>query len=773
MDKKLNQPNSADPPYIGLIPFAEKDAGYFFGRKSDIEIAATNLRAASLTVFYGASGVGKSSLLNAGVAPYLQNISTGSILPGEPPEFILVVVREWANNPLESLRIRINEAIVKAVKEGKIPFLAMNEVDSTAAANKQNNDLCSLLKVWTDLIRTDLLIIFDQFEDFFLHSEFAAGEGSFGEEFPKALNNKNLPVNFLLSLRDDALGKLDFFKGKTPNLMKNTLRLLHLDRQATEEAIRCPLEKYNENFATAYSIEDELVKNLLDNLQVDQVKFETQGQAIVNQVEAATVENQATKRLAVDNRTTDSIYQVETPYLQLVMMKLWTETVNTQGRQLLTLETLKNLGGVQKIVESHLDEVMNEFTEDEKELAAKFIHFTVTRSGTKIPSSVSDLADWAELPDRKPEIDKILSKLTDKRVFKIVQNRREPKNRFYEVTHDALGPAILSWRKRENDTCLQKLAQMEAEAKSQKEIQAMEAARQAELEIENRHKEEQAAKLKEEQQKREYQETLLNTEKRSRKLGRLVWLLLAISTVAIVLMASWFFYGLQSKSDKKVSELSDNLELSKKKDIADKDINQKSNEEITKYYEERIDGYKSLIDILSELQSGKPKTIRVGLNRLKEKAVSGNLPQEYKPLLITTLKSTKIVPQDVPLRDETLAAIDQETKKIDKPTLINPTIIFIQIQNTDPKVVDLKALLEKNGYLAPGIENVGEQPSIKQIQLRYFRDGDAPLAGKISEFLKGHNIDAVPTRIGGYEDSPLVRQNQFELWFTGDPIDIK
>ena len=57
-------------PYKGLAAFEDSDldALLFFGREREQEIIAANLLAYRLTVLYGASGVGKSSVLRAGVA---------------------------------------------------------------------------------------------------------------------------------------------------------------------------------------------------------------------------------------------------------------------------------------------------------------------------------------------------------------------------------------------------------------------------------------------------------------------------------------------------------------------------------------------------------------------------------------------------------------------------------------------------------------------------------------------------------------------------------
>ena len=65
-----------DPPtpFKGLARFgdSELDERFFFGRERETEVVAANLMASRLTVLYGPSGVGKSSLLRAGVARRLR-----------------------------------------------------------------------------------------------------------------------------------------------------------------------------------------------------------------------------------------------------------------------------------------------------------------------------------------------------------------------------------------------------------------------------------------------------------------------------------------------------------------------------------------------------------------------------------------------------------------------------------------------------------------------------------------------------------------------------
>jgi hypothetical protein len=66
--------NTTGAPHIGLDYFLEEDAGLFFGRDDDRKRIIGNLRASRLTLLYAESGVGKSSLLRAGVSARLRQV---------------------------------------------------------------------------------------------------------------------------------------------------------------------------------------------------------------------------------------------------------------------------------------------------------------------------------------------------------------------------------------------------------------------------------------------------------------------------------------------------------------------------------------------------------------------------------------------------------------------------------------------------------------------------------------------------------------------------
>ena len=90
-------------PYTGLMPFSERQAPFFFGRDAEREIVIANMLASRLTVLYGPSGVGKSSLLNAGVAHELRLQAQRNLKERGTSEFNVIVFGSWRDDPLSEL----------------------------------------------------------------------------------------------------------------------------------------------------------------------------------------------------------------------------------------------------------------------------------------------------------------------------------------------------------------------------------------------------------------------------------------------------------------------------------------------------------------------------------------------------------------------------------------------------------------------------------------------------------------------------------------------
>lgn len=89
-------------PYMGLSAFSENDAQYFYGRESLTQQLIHQLRDRSFLAVVGASGSGKSSIVQAGVIPLLR---LGKQIPSSE-QWLIRTLRPGAN-PIEVLAQRL------------------------------------------------------------------------------------------------------------------------------------------------------------------------------------------------------------------------------------------------------------------------------------------------------------------------------------------------------------------------------------------------------------------------------------------------------------------------------------------------------------------------------------------------------------------------------------------------------------------------------------------------------------------------------------------
>ena len=396
-------------PYQGLIPYEERDQDFFSGREKEIRIIAANLFSAPLTLLYGASGVGKSSVLRAGVVPMLRQDSS----------LVVIQFNVWQGDAVSRLKAAVRAAC---------PDVPVSLSASLAEC---------LITCATQLDR-QLIIILDQFEEYFLYHPQDIGESSFAIQFSRAITQPDIALSFLISIREDSLAKLDRFEGYVPFLFDNYLRLEHLDRRAAMEAITKPVEQFNRLLAgpnSQFTVEPALVQEV-----IEQVKT---GQIIIGQMGRGKVFPGSFVEQPVDENV-----QVEAPYLQLVLTRLWDEEIKLKSA-VLRLATLTALGGADKIIRTHLDEVMKRLKLDQQEVASYVLHYLVTPSGTKIALSTEALAEFTGIS--RERVQNVVERLaqSDLRILRqVAADGTETTETWYEIFHDALAPAVLEWRVR-------------------------------------------------------------------------------------------------------------------------------------------------------------------------------------------------------------------------------------------------------------------------------------------------------------------------------------
>ncbi len=428
-----------ESPYVGLEPFSEADADFFFGRDRETRLIIANLRSSRLTLVYGASGVGKSSVLRAGVVRGLrerQDVAARRRGPGDAARvvpFSVATFSAWRDGPplpglMEAIRLATEQA-------------TGGRLEAWTATTSP----IETLRSWAAGVGS-VLVVLDQFEEYFLYNpaEDLDDEHTFAGALPQILEDPTMPVNFVVALREDAWAKLDRFKGRIPDLFANYLRLRHLDVASARRAIEGPIERYNAlapaDRGPAVTLEPRLVDAVLD--EIARMSPASGGDS------------------------------VETPFLQLVMDRLWDETVARDEHEL-RAETLEDLGGAESIVRAHLERSLTHLDPSSHAIVADIFRFLVTPSRGKIALRVSDLAHFTDRPAE--DIRRVLGRIAGARRARVLRPLPpapgESEER-YELFHDVLAEPILEWRRQHLQARRQQQREREREVEEQERLTA-------------------------------------------------------------------------------------------------------------------------------------------------------------------------------------------------------------------------------------------------------------------------------------------------------------
>lgn len=116
-----------DPPYRGLRTFEEEDAELFFGRSADIQRLLEKLKSTRFVAVVGSSGIGKSSLVRAGLVPALR----AGALPGSASWDVRALVP--GARPLSALAASLQQLAGTAAVEATVSKLTRDPTALDAA----------------------------------------------------------------------------------------------------------------------------------------------------------------------------------------------------------------------------------------------------------------------------------------------------------------------------------------------------------------------------------------------------------------------------------------------------------------------------------------------------------------------------------------------------------------------------------------------------------------------------------------------------------------
>lgn len=260
--------------YPGTRSFEAAEQDLFFGRGEEIRSLYAQVKTLKLVVLFAKSGIGKSSLLNAGLVPLLEL------------------------DPYIPLKIRMQDTSIspsEAVKN------ALQHLVDKEMLKRQAGPLSDSRGFWETLRSCRFerygepatpVLIFDQFEEFFLHPEQARKEflhdlaDLISDRLPNRVRDHllsipieqrtkedmawhtPLKIKVIMAIRSDRLSLLDDMSVEIPLILHNRFQLKPLQRRQASEAITEPAGLPGANFATPpFTYRQETIDLILDELK--------------------------------------------------------------------------------------------------------------------------------------------------------------------------------------------------------------------------------------------------------------------------------------------------------------------------------------------------------------------------------------------------------------------------------------------------------------------------------------------------------------------------
>ncbi len=390
LDKHARPPN----PYRGLLPFREEDAANFFGREKLSEELAERVRRDSLTVVLGASGSGKSSLVQAGLIPRIR------ALPG----WAIVLVRP-GDKPFHELA------------RGLLHLLEpdLTEVDRLTKANKLAHTLATGEVTLDDVVRRILekqagehfLLVVDQFEELFTLVTDRAVRRRYLDMLLDAGEKPRTPLHLVLVMRMDFLAES---RRLDQSLREHHFLVTSMSDEELRRAIVEPARRAHVTF------EPGLVERILEDVGDEPGRL---------------------------------------PFLEFALQELWTKEEEEKEKKLqirwvtqLSHAAYEAIGGVEGALERHAEKVYETlakqgYREEVRRIFVQLVEFGEGTVGTRRRAYRSQLGEarWA-----------LVQRLASERL--VVTNRDAEGREYVEVAHEALirhWPRLREWMREDRE----------------------------------------------------------------------------------------------------------------------------------------------------------------------------------------------------------------------------------------------------------------------------------------------------------------------------------
>ncbi len=189
-------------PFKFLDSYKQDDTDIFFGRDEEIAALYEMVFQTSILLIYGASGTGKTSLIQCGLAGKFKSY-----------DWLPITVRR-GNDINASLQKQLNDAGGNDIDDDDL---------ATKDPSKKLTGLGRLIKgVYLNNFKP-IYLIFDQFEELYVLGK--KDEQKIFIDSVKEILKAEQPVKMIFSIREEYLGYLYDFEKEVPQLLRKKLRI--------------------------------------------------------------------------------------------------------------------------------------------------------------------------------------------------------------------------------------------------------------------------------------------------------------------------------------------------------------------------------------------------------------------------------------------------------------------------------------------------------------------------------------------------------------------
>jgi len=398
-------------PFKFLDSYQREDRGVFFGRDEEINALYELLFQSAAVLVYGASGTGKTSLINCGLAGKFQ-----------PHDWLDLMVRRESN---------INDSLASALEQagGKIE-LGSDETkwvdeweDDTDKAGQELTPISQSIRAVYQKSFRPIYLIFDQFEELFILGSIS--EQEIFIETVKGILQSGQPVKLIFSIREEYLGYLFEFERAIPQLLRKKLRVEPMN-----------LEKVKQVIIGAATFEG-------STISIKKGEEEAVAESIFQKIKGGK------KSLTI-----------QLPFLQVFLDKLYLNITGDKKRESpaeFTLAKVNEMGEIGDILSNFLEEQVGDISKELKgkyadlkpELTWKILSPFATLEGTKDPITKKELFDRVPDLDQQMVVD-VVQAFSNSRLLRYNENTDT-----YEISHDSLAKPIAEKRSGEETALLE------------------------------------------------------------------------------------------------------------------------------------------------------------------------------------------------------------------------------------------------------------------------------------------------------------------------------